>query len=73
MSTHEVETVLRQGEIITDYPDDKPYPSCVVLDFVSERAIHVVAARDPRTRACYVVTVYPPDPDLWDTDFRRRR
>jgi hypothetical protein len=33
----------------------------------------VVVAVEPDTRECYVVTVYPPDPELWNSDFRTRR
>ena len=70
---HEVREAITTGEEIADYPDDKPYPSCLVLAFVGTRAIHVVVARDPVTGVCRVVTVYQPDPALWNTDFRTRR
>lgn len=41
---------VRGGEVIAEYPDDSPYPSCLVLGFVAGGPIHVVVARDPRTR-----------------------
>ncbi len=68
----DVETVLRDGEIIDEYPEDAPFPSCLVLGVVEGRAIHVVAAVDGESRTCHIITAYPPDPDLWNTGFRRR-
>lgn len=44
----------------------------LILAFVDSRSIHVVA-RDPVTEICHVVTVYQPDPALWNTGFRIRR
>ena len=57
---HEVREAITTGEAIADYPDDKPYPSCLVLAFVGTRAIHIVVARNPMTEICHVVTVYEP-------------
>ena len=68
----DVEAVLRDGEIISEYPEDAPFPSRLVLGVVEGRAIHVVAAVDEKSRTCHVTTAYPPNPDLWDTGFRRR-
>ena len=45
----------------------------LILAFVESRSIHVVVTRDPATEICRVVTVYQPDPALWNTDFRTRR
>ena len=69
----DVESILRNGEVIANYPDDLPYPSCLTLGFVEGRAIHAVVALEEQTGTCYVITVYPPDPELWDAEFKRRR
>lgn len=68
-----VERIIASGELVADYPDDRPYPSCLILGFDQGRPIHVVLARDAVTGVCLVVTVYPPDPTLWDPTFMRRR
>jgi hypothetical protein len=65
--------VLSHGEEITDYPDDQPYPSRLLLGWVGGRPLHVAAARDPQTATCIVVTVYEPSPRLWAAEFRTRR
>lgn len=65
--------VIDHGEVIAEYPDDQPYPSFLLLDYVSGTPIHVVVARDPAKGRCFVVTAYNPDPVLWSDDFRTRR
>ena len=65
--------MIENGEVIADYPDDKPYPSTLLLGFAEGRPVYVVVARNEETEDCYVVTVYVPDPTLWEDDFRSRR
>ncbi|MEW5830820.1 MAG: DUF4258 domain-containing protein [Chloroflexota bacterium] len=62
-----------QGEIIEDYPTDKPYPSCLVYgeNFKGE-PIHSVWAYNPDTEWAVLITVYRPDPDRW-INWRERR
>jgi hypothetical protein len=73
IAKNDVLAVLAAGEVIVEYPDDKPYPSSLVLGWMSGRALHVVVAEDQPNRACYVITVYVPDPAVWSADFKRRR
>jgi len=68
-----VVAVLRSGETIASYPEDTPYPSVLLLGQAQHQPVHIVAARDPATGACYVVTVYCPDPQLWGPDYKTRR
>ena len=65
--------VVKKGEIIIDYPNDQPYPSCLMLGFVGNKPIHVVFAFDQDTKTGIVVTAYTPDPQLWAKDFKSRR
>jgi hypothetical protein len=69
----DVQTVVAVGATIENYPRDTPLPSRLVLGFVGRRPIHVVFAIDSAAAVCIVVTVYEPQPDQWETDFRRRR
>ena len=69
----DVLAVITTGAVIANYPEDRPYPSSLLLGFPQGRAIHVVVARDEDRGECYVVTAYPPDPNLWQDDFRSRR
>lgn len=73
ISKEDVLTVIANGSVIATYSDDKPFPSFLKLGFVNERPIHVVFAVDEESGTCHVITVYPPDPDLWNNDFKSRR
>jgi hypothetical protein len=73
ISWADVRTVIAQGEVIMEYPDDRPYPSRLLLGFVDERPIHIVIGIDDATDSCYVITVYVPDPGRWSDDFRMRK
>jgi hypothetical protein len=73
ISQTEVVRVLRDGEVIADYPDDRPYPSALMFAVVEGRPLHVVVARDREDDTCVVITVYVPDTRLWGPDFRTRR
>lgn len=69
----EVVAALASGEVIASYPDDVPFPSVLLLAEVGNRSLHIVVGEDIATGTCYIVTVYLPDPELWNPDFRTRR
>ena len=48
----EILEVLQRGEIIEEYPDDKPYPSCLILGrTLTGRVLILFAPRSKRTQA----------------------
>ena len=62
-----------QGEIIEDYPTDKPYPSCLIYgDNFQGEPIHSVWAYNDQTKWAVLITVYRPDPNRW-INWRERR
>ena len=62
-----------QGEIIEDYPTDKPYPSCLIYgDNFRGEPIHSVWAISEKTAWAALITVYRPDPDRW-INWRERK
>lgn len=73
ISRDEVKAVLDHGEVIAEYPDDRPYPSYLMLGMVDQRPIHAVVAKDAEMQTVYVVTVYEPDVELWQADFKTRK
>ena len=73
ISKGEVLEVLRCGEVIDSYPDDRPYPSHLFLGFAGSRPLHVVIGVDESALRATIVTAYVPDPDLWTDDFESRR
>jgi len=73
ISRTDVQEVLRTSEIIVSYPDDKPYPSHLMLAFVGARALHVIVAVDAAHGRCIIVSAYVPDRSVWDKSYRRRK
>ncbi len=69
----EIETVINLGEIIRQYPEDRPYPSVLIAGHTIEnKPVHVVCAYNKTDKTTIVVTAYRPDPVLW-LDLRTRR
>lgn len=60
------------GEIIEEYPDDYPHPSCLVsgVDLIMA-PLHTVSGYDGSI--LYAITAYYPDPPEWENDYRTRR
>ena len=72
--TDEILAALDSGEIIEEYADDVPYPSCLVLGHTQTgRALHVVCAPVTEETRLIIITAYQPDPSRWEPDFRRRK
>lgn len=68
----QVRAVLENGEDIELSPHDTPFPSRLVLGWVSGRPLHVVVADDDDEGVKIIITVYQPDPTQWSKDFRTR-
>lgn len=73
LSRDDVVLAVRQGEVIKEYPDDQPYPSCLILWFSDYMPIHVVVARDESDFSCYIVTTYVPSEAIWQAGFREKK
>ena len=73
ISKSDVQAVVTYGEVIEENPDDTPFPSYLLLDFVEGKPIHVVFSYDESTNTGYVVTAYIPEPEIWTNSFRTRR
>ena len=65
--------VVASGEVLADYPDDQPFPSVLMLGYHKGQPIHAVVARDQITGNCHLITIYRPDPAIWDDGFKHRR
>lgn len=63
---------ISNGEIIEQYPDDYPYPSCLVLGLsVKNKFLHVVIGHHESD--LFLITAYFPDPNKWESDFKTRK
>jgi YgiT-type zinc finger domain-containing protein len=54
-----VKSAIACGEIIVEYPDDRPYPSVLVLGFPNGIPVHAVIAEGPGTDRCTVCDGIP--------------
>lgn len=60
------------GEIIKQYPNDRPTPSALLLGWITkEIALHIVVGCD--NAAIYAITAYYPTPDEWKPDMKTRK
>jgi len=73
ISELDVLNALRHGQLVEEYPDDKPYPSMLLLGWRDNQPIHIVAARDNENNTCIVITAYRPDSAHWGKDFKTRK
>ena len=74
ISFDEIFESIPTGEIIEQYPDDKPYPSCLIFSKnFRDEPIHSVWAYNQNTQSSVLITVYRPDPKQWiDGKVRRK-
>lgn len=68
-----VKQIILSGEAIKDYVDDKPFPSALILGWWDGHPIHVVIALDEIMIMLFVITVYEPDLDHFESDYKTRR
>ena len=63
---------IQNGEIIEQYPDDYPYPSCLILGVsIGKQYLHVVVGSNLET--LWIVTAYFPSLQKWESDFKTRK
>jgi len=73
VSAQKVVQALRTGETIEDYSSEMSEPGRLILGFQGKRPIHVVVSENPETKETTIITVYVPDPDKWNKEFKSRR
>lgn len=72
ISFSEVKEAIRNSEIIEEYPNDYPYPSCLLLGItLQNRIIHIVVGLGETK--LWLITAYEPDPIKWSADFKVRK
>jgi len=63
----DIKNALICGEIIEQYPDDYPFPSCLVY----AKNIHIVCSIGEK--GLYIITAYRPSPEQWEDDGKKRK
>ena len=68
--------IMEAGEeafMIEDYPDDKYFPSSLLLGFsAAGRPLHIQVSRMD-SNLVKIITIYQPDASKWKDGFTRRR
>jgi Ser/Thr protein kinase RdoA (MazF antagonist) len=64
---------LLAGELIEDYPEDKPYPSALFLGWVEGKPLYIVVSLDESNEWAYIITAYEPSLEYFEPDFKTRR
>lgn len=67
----DIEFALNNGEIIEQYPNDYPWPSCLILGYSNNRPLHICMGSNED--AAKLITAYWPDSDKWSADFKQRK
>lgn len=73
ISEEAIQAVLKEGLIIYDYKDDKPYPSYLIAGKHKNRFIHVVVSVNNDEQTTIVITAYLPELTEWEPGFLVRR
>lgn len=68
----DIRNAVLNGEIIEQYPNDFPFPSCLVRGLSLENKIIHVFMSDEGTGS-RIITAYFPDIEKWDNDFEIRK
>ncbi|WP_037356138.1 DUF4258 domain-containing protein [Selenomonas sp. FC4001] len=68
----DIRQAVNNGEIIEQYPDDYPYPSCLIMGLsVKMQTIHVVMSDEGNCSR--IITAYYPDKEKWEDDLKTRK
>lgn len=68
----DIENCILTGEIIEQYPDDYPFPSCLIWGYeTNNKVLHVVASDEGS--ASRIITAYFPDNIKFEDDLKTRR
>jgi len=68
----DIKHCINNGEIIEQYPDDFPHPSCLISGFdFCGNPLHVVM--DVGAGYIWLITAYIPNHNKWQSDFKTRK
>lgn len=73
ISREGVMKIISTGEMIENYPDDRPFPSGLFYGLWQEQPLHVVIAYDSNHHKVFLITAYWPDEEHFEADFKTRR
>lgn len=74
ITAREIQQALICCDLVSEYPDDRPLPSFLVLGYTEKgRPLHVVVAVDVAEPMLWIITVYEPDGTRWNKALKGRK
>lgn len=74
ISRRDIKRCIMYGEIIEEYLDDFPHPSCLIFGYTeNNKVIHVVVSVDKIGEMIGIITAYYPNTDKFELDLKTRR
>ena len=68
----DIKNAMQTGEIIKQYEDDTPFPSCLLVGLTELKSfIHLVVSID--NGYLYIITAYYPNENDCEADYRTRK
>jgi hypothetical protein len=72
ISRNDVKNCIINGEIIEEYPEDFPNPSCLIFGYTTNnKIIHVVFGKDENY--IWIITAYFPNEKIFGIDLKTRK
>jgi len=68
-----IEYILELFDVIEFYPNAFPFPAMLLRGVWEDRTLHIVAGFDLSKQIVHVITVYEPDSEHFEPDWRTRR
>ena len=68
----DIKNCIMSGEIIEQYPDDYPFPSCLIFGYaIDNKVLHVVVSDEGSIGR--IITAYFPNRDKFEADLKTRK
>ena len=72
ITTDDIINCILSGEIIENYPNDYPFPNCLIFGYtINNKILHVVVGNN--NKVLYIITAYYPDNIKFYDDLKTRR
>ena len=72
ISQNDVENALINGEIIEEYENDYPYPSCLVYGIdLNNKVLHIECGSNGKE--LWIITAYYPDNSEWENNLKKMK
>ncbi|GAB4014092.1 DUF4258 domain-containing protein [Spirosoma migulaei] len=65
--------ILHSGEVIRSYIDDRPFPSILMFGWIHARPLHTVVSYDNVEEMVYIITVYEPSLEVFESDYKTKK